>query len=151
MKTSERVALLDVNVLIALLDAGHVHHLVAHDWFKDNDDPPWASCALTENGAIRILATPSRVEDFLPIPTLVDVFKRFCAQTRHHFWPDDVSLADGDRFDVAAIHGHRQITDVYLLALAVKNDGRLVTFDQRVPLPAVKGARREHLEVLAPA
>jgi uncharacterized protein len=145
-----RVALLDVNVLIALLDAGHVHHVVAHDWFKDND-PPWASCPVTENGAIRILATPSRVEDFLPIPKLVEVFNTFRSHTRHQFWSDDLSLADSGRFDVDAIRGHQQITDAYLLALAVKNDGRLVTLDQRVPLGAVKGARREHLEVIAPA
>ena len=33
-----RVALLDVNVLVALFDPDHVHHDLAHDWFAE---PAW--------------------------------------------------------------------------------------------------------------
>ena len=52
-------ALLDVNVLIALLDAGHVHHAVATKWLSEHLDAGWASCPLTQNGCIRILSQAS--------------------------------------------------------------------------------------------
>ena len=46
-------ALLDVNVLIALLDAGHVHHTRASQWLISEIGHGWASCPLTQNGCVR--------------------------------------------------------------------------------------------------
>jgi len=54
-------------------------------------------------------------------------------------------------FNLEMIRGHQQLTDVYLLGLAVAHGGRFVTLDQRVPLAAVRGATRASLEVIAPA
>jgi toxin-antitoxin system PIN domain toxin len=147
MKTSD-VALLDVSVLIALLDDGHADHDVAHDWFGDRGEGGWASCPITENGVIRILGNAARVDDPISLPTLVEVLRSLRGRGRYQFWSDDVSMCDRARINIDAIGVHQQITDVYLLALAVKNGGRFVTFDRRVPLAAVKGARREHLEVI---
>jgi len=143
------VALLDVNMLVALFDDGHIHHQIAHDWFADKGEFGWASCPLTENGLLRILGNQARVGDYVPIPNLVALLTTFCEHSRHQFWAADISLRDRGRFDVAAIRGHGQVADVYLLGLAVKHGGRFVTLDQRVPLAAVKGARREHLEVIS--
>lgn len=70
------------------------------------------------------------------------------AQPDHEFWPDDISITDGKLFDPAYILGPNQITDVYLLGLAVKNGGRLVIFDRGLPLKAVRGAEAKHLVVL---
>jgi len=145
------VALLDVNMLLALFHEGHVHHEVAHDWFTDHGGLGWASCPMTEVGLIRILGSPARVKEHLPLHDVRDILKTFCEHSAHQFWPDDVSLCDIDRFNVEAIRGHQQVADVYLLGLAVKHGGRFVTLDQRVPLAAVKGATRASLEVLAPA
>ena len=69
----------------------------------------------------------------------------------HVFWQDDVSLLDGSLFDLASIAGHRQLTDVYLLGLAHKRRGRLVTFDRTIPLRAVRSATAAALEVVAPS
>ena len=143
------VALLDVNVLLALFHEGHVHHDVAHDWFVDQGASGWASCPLTENGLLRILGSPARVKEHLPLRDVSDLLKTFCDHSAHQFWPDDISIRDTDRFNVEAIRGHQQVTDVFLLGLAVKHGGRFVTLDQRVPLAAVKGATRACLEVLA--
>jgi hypothetical protein len=66
----------------------------------------------------------------------------------HQLWHDDVSLLDPARFQHAHMHSPRQLTDLYLLGLAVKNAGRLVSFDQRAPLSAVRGAQPDHLLVL---
>ena len=144
-------ALLDVNVLVALFHEGHIHHDVAHDWLADHGGSGWATCPMTENGLVRILGNPARIGERLPVPEVRDLLEAFCKHSVHQFWPDDISLGDPERFKLEAIRGHQQIADVYLLGLAVKHGGRFVTLDQRVPLAAVKGARREHLEVLAPA
>jgi toxin-antitoxin system PIN domain toxin len=145
------VALLDVNILLALFHEGHVHHDVAHDWFADHGGSGWASCPMTENGLIRILSNAARVKEHLPLPDVRDLLKTLCDHSAHQFWPDDISLADSDRFNAAAIRGHQQVADVFLLGLAVKHGGTFVTLDQRVPLAAVKGATRASLEVIAPA
>ena len=145
------VALLDVNVLIALFDSVHSHHDLAHDWFADNHDSGWATCPVTENGLLRILGSPARRDTFTPISLLSDHLRRFCASEHHAFWPDTISLRDERIFDLTLVRGHRQVSDVYLLGLAVEHGGRLVTFDQGIQLAAVKAATRASLEVLAPA
>jgi toxin-antitoxin system PIN domain toxin len=145
------VALLDVNVLVALFAAKHLHHDVAHDWFTENAGGGWASCPITEGGLLRILGNPARLGEQLPLPKVVEILKAFCDHTTHTFWPDLPSLRDDRIFNVDIIRGHQQLTDVYLLGLAVAHGGRLVTLDQRVPLAAVKGATRASLEVIAPA
>lgn len=144
------IALLDVNFLVALFDPEHIHHTIAHDWLAENGRHGWASCPITENGALRVLASPM-LELRLPLAELAALLQRFSERSRHYFWPDDVSLLDPSVVDAAGIRGYKHVTDVYLLALAVKNDGRLVTFDDGIPLAAVKNARKTHLVVLAPA
>jgi toxin-antitoxin system PIN domain toxin len=145
------VALLDVNVLVALFHDRHVHHDLAHDWFADHGDGGWASCPITEVGLLRILGNPARVEQYVPLPRLADLLNSFCENSRHQFWPDALSLRDSHTFDVPAVRGHQQLTDVYLLGLAVKHGGKFVTLDRGVPLSAVKEATLASLEVIAPA
>ena len=143
-------ALLDVNVLLALFDPDHVHHDIAHDWFAESPGD-WASCPTTENAFLRAANVAAQKGEFVPTAGLIDRLQRFRAAGRHEFWTDDVSLLDDSRFDARHIHGNRQITDAYLLALAVAHRALLVTFDSRIGLAAVKGARPENLVVLAPS
>jgi toxin-antitoxin system PIN domain toxin len=137
-------ALLDVNVLIALHDEQHVHHEVAADWFVANARHGWASCPLTQNGCIRIMSQPGYPNP-VPVGQALAMLQRSCAHASHQFWPDDVSLLDTRRLVHDRVHAHRQLTDLYLLALAVTHGGRLVTFDVQVPLNAVRGASAKHL------
>jgi toxin-antitoxin system PIN domain toxin len=146
----KRPALLDVNVLIALFDETHVHHLVAHDWFADHRKLGWATCPLTENGFLRVLTHPRAgvVDDYA---RLLEHFRSFCGGAGHVFWSDSVSLTDERLFDPAVIVSHRQLTDVYLLGLARKMRGTLATFDTRIPMRAVRGATATMLSIIAPA
>jgi hypothetical protein len=66
----------------------------------------------------------------------------------HQFWHDDVSLLDDTLIDARRVHSPAQVKDVYLLALAVRNRGRLVTFDQSIARGAVHGATPAHIVVL---
>jgi uncharacterized protein len=144
-----RPALLDVNVLVALFDAAHVHHEAAHDWFADNRTNGWATCAITENGFLRVLTNPqSGVTERAPV--ILESLRTFCASGHHVFWPDDLSLRD-DVFDLSIAQGHRQLTDIYLLGLAAKMGGMLATFDRSIPLKAVRGARADAIAVIGPA
>jgi len=140
-------ALLDVNVLLALFDRAHVHHSRALTWWTANEEAGWASCPLTQNGFVRIAsqkgyARPARLSD------AIGVLGGQAKKPDHEFWPDDISITDEGLFDHSYILGPNQITDVYLLGLAVKNGGRLVTFDRGLPLKAVRGAEARHLVVL---
>jgi toxin-antitoxin system PIN domain toxin len=140
-------SLLDVNVLIALLDQGHLHHATARDWLSRNIQQGWASCPLTQNGCIRILSQPSYPGALPPAA----VAERLAAATTtdwHDFWPDSLSLLDGAHVNWNGVLGSRQVTDIYLLALAVNRGGRLVTFDHAIPLQAVPGAKSRDLVVI---
>jgi|GraSoiStandDraft_8_1057269.scaffolds.fasta_scaffold148722_3 uncharacterized protein len=147
---SDLVALLDVNVLVALFDEMHAHHEAAHLWFGHNRRLGWATCPLTENGFVRIISTPTYPGRGINLPDAITRLEEFRASGDHSFWPDSVSLRDGDLFRPRHITGHRQLTDVYLLALAFQYGGRLATFDRTIPLRSVPGARPEHLTVLNP-
>lgn len=142
------VALLDVNLLVALFDPDHIHHEVAHDWFSDHHASGWATCPITEAGYLRVLSNPTYANGPTPVPDLIDRLRRLCATPHHSFWPEDASLRDDGLFDRSRIHGHRQLTDIYLLGLARKRNGRLVTFDRTIPFAPVKGARRDSIVLL---
>jgi toxin-antitoxin system PIN domain toxin len=139
-------ALLDVNVIIALFDPDHAFHERAHMWWAANRKPGWASCPLTENGVVRIMSHPgySTKVRFAP-GDLIGRLRQFAAQSNHEFWPDDISVRDEKIFAAERLHNSRQLTDLYLLALAVAHRGRLVTFDQGIPRSGVPHATEAHL------
>ena len=142
-------ALLDINVLIALLDPDHVFHDRAHTWWKGHVKSGWASCPLTENGVVRIMSSPaySRAAKFRP-GDLIERLDLFARQSNHEFWSDDLSLRDKTAFARDRLHSSRAITDIYLLALAVKHQGSLATFDQAIPVSAVPGAATASLSAV---
>ncbi|MEY2860166.1 MAG: hypothetical protein RL392_624 [Pseudomonadota bacterium] len=140
-------ALLDINVLIALHDRDHIHHERAALWLEDNIALGWASCPLTQNGVLRIMSQPGYSSP-QPLGVLINMLQSATSTSYHQLWSDSVSMLDSSRFHHAHLHGPRQLTDVYLLALAVENGGRLVGFDQRIPLSAVHGATAAHLVTL---
>ena len=140
-------ALLDVNVLIALLDSDHASHESAISWFAKHAREGWASCPITQNGCIRIMSNPGYPNP-LPVQALVDHLADACHEEIHEFWPDGGSLLDSDAVDSTRIHGPRQLTDIYLLALAVQHRGRLVTFDTGITLEAVRQATTQNLLIL---
>lgn len=137
-------ALLDVNVLIALLDVDHVHHATATQWLAGNIGHGWASCPLTQNGCIRIMSQ-SGYPNSLAAALVAARLAEAAATPHHQFWPDSASLLESGTVVWEAILGPRQVSDVYLLALAVRNEGRLVTFDRGISLHAVPGAESRHL------
>ena len=140
-------ALLDVNVLIALLDSDHASHDTAIQWFAQHAREGWASCPITQNGCIRIMSNQGYPNP-LPVQAVIERLAEACNEDIHEFWPDEVSVLDSDVVDSTRIHGPRQLTDIYLLALAVRHAGRLVTFDSGIALAAVRKATTQNILIL---
>ncbi len=145
--TSRRY-LLDVNVWVALFDDAHIASLQANALI-DTPGVRIATCPLVENGVIRVLNLPGYGRrGALGLQRVRDQLVHACASLDHQFWSDDVTLRDDATVNFNRVHGHNQITDLYLLALAVKHDATLVSFDQGIPLAAVRNAAAEHLLLL---
>jgi toxin-antitoxin system PIN domain toxin len=140
-------ALLDVNVLLALLDADHVYHMTAREWIAAEIRHGWASCALTQNGFVRVISQPRYPSPVTPYEA-IDRLYRATSTEHHEFWSCSISLLEGLHVNPSHVHGPRQVTDIYLLALAAKHGGRFVTFDRSIPLSAAPGARSENLVAL---
>jgi hypothetical protein len=138
--------LLDVNVLIALIDPAHVQHDRAHDWFAARGKKAWATCPLTENGVLRIVGH-ARYPNSPGTPAAVaELIATLRSLGGHEFWPDDVTLFDQQRIDTARLLDSGQVTDTYLLALAVAHGGQLATFDRHLVIDAViDGVQALHL------
>ena len=141
-------SLLDTGVLIALCDPSHSMHGAALAWLGGVIEGI-ATCPNVENGAVRILSQPKYAYG-MPISTTSAVFavREIRNVTGYEFWADDVSLLDAEIFDANALMGPAQVTDAYLLALAVKRDAVLVTLDTRLMLSAVVGAKQRHVYTL---
>lgn len=131
-------ALLDVNVLIALVDPSHVHHDVAHAWFAEGRSD-WATCPITQNGLVRIISHPKYPNGVASPAVALSLLSGLTAVGKHVFWPDDVGLLDPRAFHADRLLASHQVTDVYLLGLAARRRGRLVTFDRRLSSDAVPG------------
>ena len=133
--------LLDVNVLIALIDPTHVGHGAAHRWFGATGAASWATCPLTENGVIRIAGHPKYPNSAGSPAAVGPIVAQLRRLPGHEFWTDDLSLMDSEFVDLAQILLPAQVTDSYLLALAVSRNGRLATLDRRLSPRAVRGGR----------
>ena len=140
-------SLLDVNVLIALFDQDHVDHVRAREWFGREIASGWASCAITQNGFVRIVSQSGYPSPITPHEA-ISRLQRATATEHHEYWPCSMSILDAKTIDGSRILGPRQVTDAYLLATAVANGGRFVTFDRSVPVAAVPSANADHLVVV---
>jgi toxin-antitoxin system PIN domain toxin len=131
--------LLDVNVLIALIDPGHASNKTALAWFSGTGSPSWATCPMTENAVIRIVGHPSYPNSPGGPSAVAGLLEVLVAVPGHVFWPDHVSILDKGKFDLSRMITAKQVTDSYLLALALAHGGQLATLDGRLIPDAVRG------------
>jgi toxin-antitoxin system PIN domain toxin len=132
--------LLDLNVLIALADPEHIHRRKAERWFLSTGKDNWGVCPLTEAGFIRIATNPAMQAGTIALERAIAILQAFRAHPGYNYWPiTDAEnwVAVTARFAVR-ISGHQQVTDAFLLGLAVKEDGVLVTFDRGLKYMAGK-------------
>ena len=141
-------SLFDLNVLIAMFDEEHIHYERAHRWWGTNRRA-WLGIMPGHAEWLCPCGLATKLFQFNSHElTLIALLRRALSHRDHTFWPDDLSIADPAHFDHTHIRGPKQLTDVYLLALAVKNGGRLVTMDSAISVAAVPKAGPLHLVVI---
>ena len=143
---SRLCALLDVNALIALVDVDHTGHSAMHKWFAAHAGRGWATCPLVENGMVRVLSQPAYPSGRRAPAAVIAHLRGLKTSAHYEFWRDDISLSDESLFDSAYIIGARQVTDVYLLGLAARRGGRVVSFDRSMPWQAIRNGSQDLLE-----
>lgn len=141
------IYLLDVNVMLALVDQNHLNHDAAHHWFGKVGKKAWATCPLTENGFVRIGANPKYPNSPGNVQTMLTVLKQMCDTQGHHFWEDTLSIRSLIR--KGAVVSHKQLTDLYLLGLCQHYEGKLATFDTKIPTNILTNSKA-NLEIISP-
>jgi uncharacterized protein len=138
--------LLDVNVLIALAWPEHRLHSVARAWFAQNSAKGWATCPFVEVAFVRIVSNPAFSARSISVAEAVDGLRMSLRDSAHQFWPDSISFLEAAQLIEDRLTGHQQITDAYLVALAMKNRGKLATLDRGI----LKFAPARAVEVIRP-
>ena len=142
--------LLDTNLLIALLWPSHERHDLALKWFKRHRAKRWATCPITQAGFVRIVSNPAFSRDAVQPREAIQVLSANTDAKDHAFWPDELPVAEAVSFTGVRLMGHQQVTDAYLLGLAIRCGGRLATLDQRIAaLTDPKSVERKTLETVA--
>ena len=135
-------------MLVALFDPAHLHHEAAHQWFGQKGKTPWATCPLTVNGCLRVLSRIAATTKPVPLSYLAGQLQELLQLPGRVEFITLPALTDGTRFDLKKLRGANQLTDSLLLAIAVENQGKLLTFDRNIPWASVIGARPDDIEIL---
>jgi uncharacterized protein len=125
-----KTALLDLNILTALLWPAHEHHEAAHRWFGDRADARWATCPLTQLGFVRIVSNPAFSRDALSPAAAAVLLAENLAHPAHEFWTESLQVPATIKGMEFGLQGYRQLTDAYLLGLASHRKSVLATFDR---------------------
>lgn len=141
--------LLDVNVLVALFDPAHLHHEAAHKWFARRGKASWATCPLTINGCLRVLFRIAAITAPTPVSNIADQLRDFLMLPGRIDFSSQLELTDTEQFDLTKLRGPNQLTNAVLLAIAVQNRAKLLTFDRNIPWQAVRAASRESIHLLS--
>lgn len=140
--------LLDVNALIALIDPEHVHHERIQNWFGIHFHEGWATCPLTENGALRVLCQRAYPSGRRAPAEVISSLRGMKENHRgdHVFFSESISISDASLFEEKHFTSGHHVTDIYLLAIAHTHDARLVSFDRHLPGQAIRGGSAKLVE-----
>jgi toxin-antitoxin system PIN domain toxin len=142
--------LLDVNVLVALAWPGHEAHERVQVWFARHANLGWATCALTESAFVRIVSNPAFSPRAVSPREALRALEISLKHPTHRFWTADIPFVDAVRRFQGRLVGHQQVTDAYLLALAVHKKGKLATLDRSLVTLADPDSGERNRVVLIP-
>ena len=141
--------LLDANVLIALCWSNHAHHKAALSWFKGHAAHGWATCAFTQSAFVRVILQPAFSNSAMQAAEVIELLALNTAHAKHHYLDVDFDMRAVQTACTGGLLGHRQITDAWLLATAIRHKTKLVTFDAGIAsLLATPAERTAQLTVL---
>jgi toxin-antitoxin system PIN domain toxin len=128
--SSKTAYLLDVNVLLALAWPQHVHSALAQDWFAQRGQAGWATCLITQLAFLRLSSNRQFVADAVSPGQALELLRQAVAAPGHAYWGECDAPTDNAVLALPGVVGHRQVTDSYLLSLAIAHQGRLATLDR---------------------
>ena len=141
--------LLDANALIALGWTQHEHHEKISRWFRGHSREGWATTAFTQAAFVRVIAQPAFSGQSIGIADIVELLLRNTAHPKHRLLPLDFGFGEVMGWCTGGLLGHRQVTDAWLLALAIRHKVKLLTFDAGIrQLLATPQERQQHLSIL---
>ncbi len=141
--------LFDVNLLIALMWPAHEDHDRAQQWFANNAHHGWATCPFTQAAFARIVANPAFSPDAVSPVEAAGLLTSNLKHQNHQFWADEITLTQAIEPFSIRLTGHQQVTDAYLLGLAIHKKGKLATMDRSVAaLLAPRSRQDDFLEVI---
>jgi len=121
--------LLDVNTLLALFWPTHEHHIKVRTWFRADNNRRWITCPITQTGFVRLASNLAITPDAVSVSEAVDLLVANLRHPGHAFWPDDLDVHSALSLCGRRLQGYRQVTDAYLLGLALHRKAHLVTLD----------------------
>jgi len=124
--------LLDLNALISLADPDSIHYKTMHRWFNSTGKNDWGVCPLTESGFVRVTTNPKYSGATRTVAQAAAVLAEFSKVKGYRYWPLSGSWAEVTSPFANRIKGHQQVTDAYLLGMAIRAHGVLVTFDASI-------------------
>jgi toxin-antitoxin system PIN domain toxin len=127
-----KASLLDVSVLVALFWSSHASHHKAQEWFERHDRASWATCPVTESAFVRIVSNPSFSKSSTTVQEATELLAENLDHPEHQYWPADVDYFTAIKPIADRIVGHQQVSDAYLLGLAIHHGGSLVTMDRGI-------------------
>lgn len=133
--------LLDVNVLVALLWPAHEDHQKVQNWFARHAKYGWATCPFTQAAVVRILSHPAFSRDAVSPQQAAEVLRANLEHHAHQFWSDNIGFVEAIEPVRKRLTGHQQVTDAYLLGLALHRKGKLATLDRAILALLPEGGR----------
>lgn len=140
----------DINLLLALSWRNHLMHDAAQEWFGARDGAPWASCPVTQAGLLRLSLQPAVVGRSVAWHEATSLLHRLLGLRGARQWALPADLLSASFVGSAPVSGHRQVSDLVLVAVARHHEGRLATFDRSLP-HALLPRDRSLVDVLDPA
>ena len=120
----------DVNVLIALSDMDHVDHRSASNWLGQIGEGQFLLCPITEAGFVRMCMAPHVGKR--AVKEALGILREMTNLSCYAYLPILEPWLQLIQPFASRLHGYRQVTDAYLLGLAIKHDVILVTLDQHI-------------------
>ncbi len=124
------IALVDVNVLVALIWESHLHHAAARRWFATQRGDGWATCSVTQAGFVRVSSNPRVLQDAVSVRQAVATLAAAISAPGHHLLTDGAGFVDNPLVPHDRLVGHQQVTDALLVSIATQHRATLATFDR---------------------
>jgi toxin-antitoxin system PIN domain toxin len=122
--------LFDVNVLVALAWPNHSFHASAVRRLTGHSQP-WATCAVTQLGFIRLSSNPAVVDAAVTPAAAAQLLAAMVQDPLHKYLSEPLPPVEvASAF--AGIISYKKVTDAYLVKLAQRHRAKLLTFDARL-------------------